>query len=76
VRKLEKIRDSLYLCRNTCSAYVVKSRNSGLIIDCGDGCAIDLLESVGIRRIGWASLRIVNHESGESFKVLMPLSRV
>jgi len=49
----EKISESLYLVKDVCNVYVVKRGEKALLIDGGDARVLELMSSLGIRKIDW-----------------------
>ncbi len=51
--ELEKISDSLYLYRDTCNVYVVKSGDEAVLIDFGAGDVLAKLPDIGVKKAAW-----------------------
>jgi glyoxylase-like metal-dependent hydrolase (beta-lactamase superfamily II) len=48
-----KISDNLFVLEDTCNVYLVKSGNSGLLIDFGSGAIVNHLPELGVTSIDW-----------------------
>ena len=51
--QFEKISDSLYLYRDTCNVYVLKSGDEALLIDFGAGHVMEHLPEIGVDKVSW-----------------------
>ncbi len=52
--EFERISENLFVCRDTCNVYVVKSGGDALLIDFGSGKVLKHLSSAGIEKVDWA----------------------
>jgi glyoxylase-like metal-dependent hydrolase (beta-lactamase superfamily II) len=43
----------LFVWRDTCNVYVVRDRDTALLIDLGDGSVLDHLAEIGVHRVEW-----------------------
>lgn len=48
---MEKICADVYLFRDTCHVYAVRSGDEAILVDFGDGMALDQLAALGVRRV-------------------------
>ena len=51
--KLTKLADDLYRWTDTCNVYVIRSGDSALLIDLGDGGVLDALGEIGVKSVEW-----------------------
>ena len=49
----EKISDNLFVYRDTCNVYVVKSGDEAVLIDFGSGGVLEHLASIGVNKVSW-----------------------
>ena len=51
--KFTKLADDLYRWADTCNVYVLRSGNTALLIDLGDGSVLDALAEIGVKTVEW-----------------------
>ena len=51
--KLTKLADDLYRWTDTCNVYVIRSGDTALLIDLGDGGVLDALGEIGVKSVEW-----------------------
>ncbi len=56
---MEKIRDNLYLSRDTCNVYVVQNGRAAVLIDFGSGDVLDHLAEIGVEDV--AAVLMTHH---------------
>jgi len=49
----EKISDNLFVYRDTCNVYVVKSGDEAILIDFGSGGVLEHLAEIGVNKVSW-----------------------
>ena len=48
-----QVSKSIFLFKDTCNVYVVKSGDEAVLIDFGSGRVMDYLSDIGVRKVTW-----------------------
>lgn len=49
----ERVQENLYLFRDTCNVFVLKSGDQALLIESGSGAVLDHLGEIGVEKVAW-----------------------
>lgn len=60
----------LYAWSDTCNVYALAADDAALLIDTGDGSAIEALDEIGVERIAWVVFTHHHREQCQGFPVL------
>jgi glyoxylase-like metal-dependent hydrolase (beta-lactamase superfamily II) len=59
-----KISSNLYLYKNTCHVYIIRQRESAVLIDFGDGSVLEYLDDLGIKNV--AAVLMTHHHRDQA----------
>ena len=59
-----KISSNLYLYKNTCHVYIIRQRESAVLIDFGDGSILEYLDDLGIKNV--AAVLMTHHHRDQA----------
>lgn len=51
MERIKRVRDNVYLVKDTCNVYVIRDGDAAVLIDFGDGDALELLGSIGVQSV-------------------------